>query len=140
MAISANMVLILFLIWCSSSPAVISLGMTDFEIHECQPTNHCLMMKGPKAFLSKSMNGMSAPEAHIEIYLHRNNLNQNLNQGDSKLQKEKRQGFFCHSLSYRFDSRLLLCDNGLDSKYSSVLIDSSLNITYLKQPTEITKN
>lgn len=118
--------------------------MTDFEIHECQPTNHCLMMKGPKAFLSKSMNGMSAPEAHIEIYFYREKSNPitspNSNKSDSKLQKENRKEFSCHSLSYRFDTKLLLCDNSLDSKYSSVLIDSSLNITYLKQPTENAKN
>lgn len=145
---SASTVLILLLIWCSSSPAVISLGMTDFEIHECQPSNHCLMLKGPKAFLSKSMNGLSAPEAQIEIYVYRKNLNQksnqntsqNSNQADGKFQKENSQTFSCHSLSYRFDTKLLLCDNSLDSKYSSVLVDASLNITYLKQPSENAKN
>ncbi|MBN8538282.1 MAG: hypothetical protein J0M15_14610 [Deltaproteobacteria bacterium] len=145
---SASTVLILLLIWCSSSPAVISLGMTDFEIHECQPSNHCLMLKGPKAYLSKSMNGLSASEAQIEIYVFRKNLNQksnqntsqNSNQVDRKLQKENSQVFSCHSLSYRFDTKLLLCDNSLDSKYSSVLVDASLNITYLKQPSENIKN
>ncbi len=145
---SASTVLILLLIWCSSSPAVISLGMTDFEIHECQPSNHCLMLKGPKAYLSKSMNGLSASEAQIEIYVFRKNLNQksnqntsqNSNQADGKFQKENSQAFYCHSLSYRFDTKLLLCDNSLDSKYSSVLVDASLNITYLKQPSENIKN